>query len=143
MLSVNNDNFIFSFLMQITYNSFSSFIELSRISSTVLNRGAERHHSSPNLRGKHSFLPIKNDFACRISVDVHYQVEKVAPLLVVLFCIFFLSRMEVRFFQIYFLPQLIWSLFFFSLNWLINGLIDFQMLNQACMLWIILRLSIC
>ena len=60
MLSANNDNFAFSFLIWMPFIS-SCLIAVSRTSSTMLNKSGESGHTCliPDLKGKaFSFSPL-------------------------------------------------------------------------------------
>ena len=67
MLSENRDNFKSSFLVWISFISFSCLISVARISSsTMLNRRGESRHSFlvPDLRRKPFHFPIDYDVSC-------------------------------------------------------------------------------
>ena len=52
MSSVNKDNFIPSFLISVTFISFSCLITLARTSNTVLKSSGEKGHPCLDLSGE-------------------------------------------------------------------------------------------
>lgn len=114
MLSVNRDNFIFSFSIWMLFIVFSCLIALAWTSSTMLIRTSNSRPSCfvPDLEVKLSIFTIEYEFSCVLFINGLYYVDIVSFYSWFIECVFFSSWNGIEFCHTFFLHQLSWSCYF-------------------------------